>query len=249
VETPESLLRQQGLSPLTWDEVLLRTERQLTPVEAGTFQRLHRALAAYPTAHTVRSFYDFAAGRGLLPLLASFRFDRLVNITAALALQNLSGKKVLDFGAGSGALAGPLVSGGAIVVATDFSSATLRHLEARGLRTVDGEHLGEEAPFAVILCADSLGEIHADEDDWLSNPVNLDHPDFPGELEARYGFAEKLSGLRPLLAENGVILIFEPVALSHFWQGAARALEASGWKSEVLGPAPVWGLKLQTARN
>jgi len=257
VSSPESFLHHSGLAPLDWNEVLQRIECQLTPLETQTFRRLHGALAAYPTPHTVRSFYDFAAQRELLPVLASFRFERLVDLCAALLKLNgtegnagafFAGKRILDYGAGGGYLADFLRTLGADVTVTDFSPATVRSLASKGFST-----LPAAAPevsglrFDLILCADSLGEVHADEDDWLSAPEHLDDPLYPAELEARYGFAEKLASLRPLLAPGGTVLVFEPIPLPHFWLGAARALEAAGWTAEVLGP-PASGLKLEGRR-
>jgi SAM-dependent methyltransferase len=242
--SPESYLRSQGLAPLTWDEVLRAVEQKLTPTEAQTFQRLHRAFAAYPTAHTVRSFYDFAAQRDLSALLACYRFDRLVDLAAALATQPLRGARVLDVGAGGGYLTAYLRDAlGAEVAVQDASPATLRRLEARGHR-VPGEGAGDGGAFDCIVCADSLGEINADEDDWLATPENLADEAYPRELEARYGFAEKLASLRTRLAPGGSVLLFEPAPQAHFWQGAARALETAGWRAGILGPAPAWGLRL-----
>jgi SAM-dependent methyltransferase len=243
--SPESLLRRQGLASLTWEEVLLRIEQKLTPLETQTFQRLHRAFAAYPAAHTVRAFYDFAAQRDLLALLAAFRYNRLVDIVAALSVFSFEGRRVLDFGAGGGYLAGVLRDLGAEVSVADISPATLRRLESRGHSVFRiPEDVTAGRLFDFIVCADSLGEINADEDDWLASPENLDSGNFSSELEARYGFSEKLAALRPLLAPGGGVLVFEPVAREHFWRGAARALEAAGWGAEVLGPAPAWGLRL-----
>jgi SAM-dependent methyltransferase len=242
--TPESHLRQQGLAPLAWDEILTRIEQKLTPTESQTFQRLHRAFAAYPAAHTVRAFYDFAAQRDLLALLAGFRFDRLVDLAGALSMQDFAGKRVLDYGAGGGYLAAYLRAAGADVTVADFSTATLRRLEALGYPLLAGAGEAPAAPFDRIVCADSLGEVNADEDDWLAAPENLEDPDYPAELNARYGFTEKLAPLKPLLAADGCVLLFEPVRQPHFWQGAARALTGAGWIAEVLGPDPVWGLRL-----
>jgi SAM-dependent methyltransferase len=244
VLSPESHLRQQGLAPLAWEEILARVEQKLTPTESQTFQRLHRAFAAYPAAHTVRAFYDFAAQRDLLALLAGYRFDRLVDLAGALSLQGLAGKRVLDYGAGGGYLAAWLRAAGAEVTVADFSPATLRRLEGLGYPALADTAATSAARFDRIVCADSLGEVNADEDDWLSAPENLEDPAYPGELDARYGFAEKLAPLKPLLAGDGCVLLFEPVRHPHFWQGAARALEAAGWRAEVLS-APAWGLKLQ----
>lgn len=241
--SPESHLRQQGLAPLAWNEILARVEQKLTPTESQTFQRLHRAFAAYPAAHTVRAFYDFAAQRDLLGLLAGFRFDRLVDLAGALSTQALAGRRVLDYGAGGGYLAGYLRAAGAEVTVADFSPATLLRLETFGYPALAGD--APPVPdFDLILCADSLGEVNADEDDWLAAPENLEDPNYPAELNARYGFAEKLAPLKSRLAPDGFVLLFEPVRHPHFWQGATRALESAGWTAEVL-TAPAWGLKLQ----
>jgi SAM-dependent methyltransferase len=246
----EAFLREQGLEPLSWEDVLLRIEQKLTTSEAETFKRLHRAFTAYPTPHTARGFYDFSAEHELLPLLAGFRFDRLASLGAALApsLDPVpAGLRVLDVGAGGGWLAAWLrVVQGARVSCLDLSPASRRALAARGFATFDDANAAaaSDERFDLVLCADSLGEIHADEDDWLADPENAESPDYAEELEARYGFAAKLEDLRPLLAPAGEIRLFEPVPLAHFWHGAARALEARGWRAEVNGPSPAWGLRI-----
>jgi SAM-dependent methyltransferase len=242
--TPEAYLRSRGLEPLPWDEVLRRIEARLAgraaPGDSETFARLHRAFVAYPAESTARAFYDLAAREGLHPLLASHRLHRLKAIAETLAGAVPHGARVLDFGAGGGFLAGYLRDAlGAEVAVADLSPVTGAALAQQGFIS--------PAPadrFDFILCADSLGEIHADEDDWLSDPGNGGDEGFAGELDARYGFAHKLATLRPRLAPGGAVLLFEPVALEHFWRGAARALVDAGWKAEIRGPEPVWHLRL-----
>jgi hypothetical protein len=243
--SPESFFRAHGLEPLAWDAVLTRVGERLGPAEADTFARLHRAFVAYPAEHTCRAFYDFCARRDLLDLLASYRFDRLCDIAASLSQTDpelpLRGARVLDWGAGGGALAAWLRDErGAQVSASDLSPATAERLAARGFPPpAPGE------TFDFILCADSLGEIHADEDDWLADEGNAGDESFSGELDARYGLVPKLAALATWLAPGGTVLLFEPVAQEHFWQGAARLLEDAGWRAEMLGPAPAWHLRLQ----
>jgi hypothetical protein len=239
---PESFLHAQGLEPLSWDAALQRIETQLGPEASATFARLHRAFVAYPAEHTCRAFYDFATRTNLLDILACHRFDRLVALATALDSRIPSGAKALDYGAGGGYLAQWMrTQRDATVSATDLSPSVAERLAGMKFDTPKPDER-----FTHIVCADSLGEIHADEDDWLSDPENTDHDAFGGELEARYGFAQKLAALRPLLAPRGTILLFEPVSLEHFWRGAARFLETRGWQVEIIGPDPAWGLEIKS---
>lgn len=241
---PEAFLRDRGLAPLAWNDVLRRMEARLG-ADAETFTRLHRAFVAYPTERTCRAFYDFAARHDLLDLLASHRHDRLLALTRRLDLdiQDRPAGAALDYGAGSGALAARLRDAGFSVSALDLSSLTQERLAAQGFaRPRDNEI------FDLILCADSLGEIHADEDDWLADPANAAHEAFEDELEARYGLSHKLKVLKDLLKPDGTILLYEPVPAEAFWRGAARLLENRNWHARLLGPAPVWGLRL-TPKN
>src|SRR5690606_4485322 len=185
VHSPASHLRSRGLEPLPWDSVLRRIEARLGPA-APEFARLHRAFVAYPAEHTARAFYYFSARSGLHDLLACHRFNRLVAIAEALAETDFEARRVLDFGAGGGFLAGWLRDvRGADVTVADLSPKSEALLEAAGFQPLRN---AKRPRFDIILCADSLGEIHADEDDWLSDPDNADAPDFSDEVEARYGF-------------------------------------------------------------
>ena len=251
--SPADFFRARGLEPLAWDEVLRRVE-SLPDGVADEFTRRHRAFVAYPTEHTARAFYDFIARQGLHALLASHRFDRLVAIAAQVSplLRDLppDRARVLDVGAGGGFLARWLVeelrdSRGATLSVTDLSPATLDALAAQDFQAAGASN----DSFDLILCADSLGEVHADEDEWLADPAHEDDPGFGEELEARYGLAHKLAALRPRLAPRASgfpsrVALFEPAPQAHFWRGAARLLEGEGWSAKILGPDPTWGLIL-----
>lgn len=237
----EDFLRAHRLEPLRWDEVLGRIEAVLTPEEAATFARLHRAFVAYPAMHTCRRFYDFVARHALHDLLACHRFHRLAALLRRLRADVPAGPaRALDYGAGSGILATWLRDEAhCAVAATDLSPDTRARLEAQGFPPPqDGER------FDLILCADSLGEIHADEDDWLSDPAHGASDHFVEELEARYGFSHKLAEIKDLLAPGGMILLYEPIPPDHVWTGAARLLEAAGWRVGITGAAPAPGLRL-----
>lgn len=248
IPSPEAFLRARGLDPLVWETVLTRVGERSGPAGEAGFARLHRAFTAYPTEHTCRAFYDLAARYDLHDLLAGYRFDRLRALLEAVDAScgdrlARGGTRVLDIGAGGGYVAAWLRDvRHAVVSATDLSPLTAARLEASGFPPpAPGE------TFDLVVCADSLGEINADEDDWLSDPAHADHPDYPGELEARYGFASKLAGLTPRLAPGGAVLLFEPVPLEHFWHGAARGLEAAGWRVDRPSPGPAQGLRLVPA--
>ncbi|HEX2612594.1 MAG TPA: methyltransferase domain-containing protein [Fibrobacteria bacterium] len=243
---PESFFRSRGLEPLAWDEALRRAEAKLGGEDVASFARLHRAFVAYPAEHTARAFYDFAARHELHGLLASHRFHRLLAIAESFqSLPIRESAAILDMGAGGGFLAGWLRDErGARVTVADLSPASEEALAAQGFPLLRQQ---PEARFDLVLCADSLGEVHADEDEWLADAANADDPHFAGELEARYGLAHKLAALRARLDPGGRVALFEPAPLPHFWHGAARLLEGEGWRVETLGPEPAWGLILTSA--
>lgn len=244
---PEAYLRKRGLEPLTWDDALRRIESRLPREETENFQRRHRAFAGYPSVHTCRAFYDFVARHGLHAPLAGFRFHRLRDIAETLLEHSFRGRRVLDYGSGGGFLAGFLRDElGARVSVADLSPASLDKLVSAGFEPFHADR-NTSVRFDAVLCADSLCEIHADDDDWLSNPGNADSEDFVAEFDARYGLAEKLAIFKPVLAPGGSIFIHEPVSLEHFWRGAARLLENAGWRADIRGAETARHLRLRSS--
>ncbi len=245
--SPQDYFRRQGLKPLNWDEVLKVVESRLASPNLPVFQRLHRSFVGYPVEHTCRAFYDFCVSHGLSDLLASFRFERLCRIGACLSGLVLRERNILDIGAGGGYLAGYLKEElGANVSVADWSAESRKHLQTAGFETfateLDPGLSGKQFDF--ILAADSLGEVNADEDSWLREPENATDPGYPDELDQRYGFTDKLAAWKSFLRPGGSVLLFEPIGLPMFWQGAALSLRQSGWKADIIGPEPVWGLLL-----
>jgi len=245
--TPENYFRRQGLKPMDWNEVLKVVESRLASPDISIFQRLHRNFVGYPVERTCRAFYDFCTSSGLSDLLASFRFERLCRISTCASGFIVPGKEVLDIGAGGGYIAGYLSEErGARVSASDWSPECRKHLMDKGFQTFvnpnDAKLSGKQ--FDVLFAADSLGEVHADEDSWLREPENATDPGYPDELEQRYGFSDKLAGWKPFLRPGGKVLLFEPIGIPMFWQGAAISLRQSGWNVDILGPEPAWGLLL-----
>jgi hypothetical protein len=243
--TPEAYFRRNGLKPLTWEEVLHTVEAKLTPSDLETFRRRHRNFVGYPVEHTCRAFYDFAGKHDLLDLLASFRFERLCRIAACLSPLPLRGCSILELGAGGGHLSGYLREElGADVSVTDWCTENLFALEEEGFETFTGpqDASSRRKRFDFILCADSLGEVNADEDSWLREPENATDPEYAERVEQRYGFVGKLAPWKPRLTPGGSILLFEPIGLPFFWEGVAASFAEFGWKAEILGPDPVWGV-------
>ena len=163
--SPEEYFRNQGLTPMNWEEVLKAVEARLAPAELPNFQRLHRSFTGYPVEPTCRAFYDFSAAHGLSDLLASFRFERLCRISACMFGLVLGGKKIFDIGAGGGYLAGYLQAElGADVSVTDWSAESRKFLKKAGFTTYENEFDADLSGkhFDFILCADSLGEVNAD---------------------------------------------------------------------------------------
>ncbi len=222
---------------MDWQQVLQVIEARLPPDDLATFRRLHKSFTGYPMNHTCAAFYDFIATRELSDLLGSFRFQRMTQIGESLSTLPLKGRHVLDVGAGGGYLAEYMRDElGAQVRVTDLSTQSLRRLERSGFQLLSNQ----AKTFDYILCADSLGEVNSDEDDWLKAPENEGDPGYPEELEQRYGLAGKLSPLKSLLAPDGKVLLFEPVKYPGFWKGTGQLLSNRGWNTEVHDPVPTW---------
>jgi len=243
--SPEDYFRRNGLKPMPWGEVLHAIETRLAPSALETFRRLHRNFIGYPVEHTCRAFYDFAGKHDLLDLLASFRFERLCRIAASLSPLPLRGCSVLELGAGGGHLSGYLREElGADVSVADWCTENLRALETEGFEIfMDAKDAAlRRKRLDFILCADSLGEVNADEDSWLREPENAEDPEYADRLEQRYGFVGKLAPWKPLLSRGGSVLLFEPIGLPFFWEGVLASFRESAWKAEILGPDPAWGI-------
>ncbi len=233
---------------MTWQGVLAAVDARFASADAHRFARLHRAFIAYPAQHTCRSFYDFVAEHGLHDLLACYRFQRLVRIAESLQGAALHGATILDFGAGGGFLGGYLRDAlDAKVFVADLSPVSLKTLASKGFTIFDPASAAPPPRFDLILCADSLGEVHADEDGWLSDPANASAPALPDEVEARYGIAEKLAPLKSFIASNGIVSVHEPVQTETFWKGAANLLERHQWKPSLHGPEGGRHLRLRRA--
>ncbi len=235
-------LRQLGLSPLTWGEVLEQIAKRLGPTQGDSFSRLHRNFVAYPTETTLKKFYAFCYQNRLEDLLASFRFERLARILATLQATLGSGGRFLDVGAGGGYALRWLQSQKPALelAATDWA------IEAQALWPV-GTYLFEtQATYDFILCADSLGEIHGDDDGLLSDPSPARLPNIEIELEYRFGFGAKLEVWRPHLATNGLVLLLEPLRHRELWPVLSRVLSAQHWQVvQDLSSMPAPGLLLR----
>ncbi len=215
----------------------------LNSEQTGQFRRLHSNFIAYPTRSTLMRFYDFVFKHDLQNLLSGFRAGRIESIWNRLRLLLQPGLTGLDFGAGPGTLTALWREHYAPVrlCVYDLSGEALGYLETLGFETflMDASE-PETGKFDFILCADSLGEIHSDDDDWLLDSARNGSMDLAMEIEQRYGFAEKLKPLRQLLKPGGRLALFEPFPDSILFEAMGPYLEGFGWKAQILvGASPL----------
>ena len=238
---------------MSWNEVLLAVEARLKPEDWKTFTRLHRNFVGYASEGTLSRFYGFVFSHGLHLELNGFRFRRLESILAALASRPASaGARVLEVGAGAGILAAAAVKllAPREYVTHDLCAGARDHLQAEGFAVLPHPAPPGPAggPFDLIVCADSLGEIHSDDDGYLRDPANHAAPEFADALEERYGFAHKLSIWKPYLAASGNLLLWEPFTHAAVWERLARYLGETGWAARPVpaasGTAPYLELSL-----
>jgi hypothetical protein len=106
------------------------------------------------------------------------------------------------------------------------------HLAAEGFTVLPHPAPAEPpgGPFDLILCADSLGEINSDDDGYLRDPANAEHPDFADALEDRYGFVQKLAPWKRYLAPAGKLILWEPFNRAEIWTALSGLLATCGWR-------------------
>lgn len=246
LEVIRSDLRQLGLSPLTWGDVLEQISQRLGPGESERFGRLHRNFVAYPTESTLRKFYGFCYQNRLHDLLAGFRFERLTRILGTLEATLGADGRFLEVGAGGGYVLRWLQTHqpGLHLAATDWAK------EAQALWPAGTLEFETRAGYDFMLFADSLGETHGDDDGLLSGPSPASLPNLEIELEQRYGFGAKLETWRPHLTPNGLVLLLEPLRHVELWPVWARVLTGRNWQVvQTLTSLPAPGLLLRNAQS
>lgn len=234
-------LRRQGLEPKTWKEALEAIRSRLSPSDMERFSRAHRNFVAYRSDSTLDRFYGTVFSLGLQHEVNGHRFGRLITILEDLFAETLPGEAILDLGAGAGYLAAALLRHRAprAYVVYDPVPAVRDELLAQGLAVLPHPPPGAPEPtFDLILCADSLGEVNADDDGMLSRPDGIAAGELPEQMEQRYGFAEKLAAWKPYLAPGGRILIWEPFAYPEAFAALAALLGEHGWNPLVKARAP-----------
>jgi len=232
-QTYLSQLQGLGLQEWTWDEVAHGIELQIGPAGLAEFRRHHRNFTQYPTESTVQRFYDFAYGNGLHPFLAGFRLARLAQLAAICDAEVPRQSRILEVGAGGGYLLRWLAENKSpeSLLAADLSDKA--------------EALWSDIPCApyeagmkadILVFADSLGEIHSDEDNRLAES----HPsmDMALEVESRYGFSQKLNRWKPALSPGGRVLLMEPIPRMSIWKAMADGLAADGWSVSLVSMDP-----------
>jgi hypothetical protein len=232
-------LQRQGVSPKTWPEVMAAVKASLDPAAWETFSRLHKNFTGYRSESTLNRFYAFVFSHGLQREVNGFRHGRLLGILTDLVRELAPGLAILDVGAGAGIIAGAVIRHFApkAYVVQDACAGVRDELKAQGLTVLPhpAPAAPEGGPFDLLICADSLGEINADDDGRLANPLAVDPGELPDMLEERYGFAEKLRPWRAYLAPGGRILLWEPFAYRGVWEALAVSLGRAGWQARLSG--------------
>ncbi|MDB5106806.1 MAG: hypothetical protein JWP91_4495 [Fibrobacteres bacterium] len=230
----ERELRNQGLEPRTWSQTLDAIKAKLEKPDWEAFSRLHRNFVGYRSDTTLSRFYGFVFTHGLQIAVNDFRFRRLTAILEDLLPELTPGLAILDVGAGAGIIAAVVKRNCAprSYTVQDPCREVRDELAAQGYATLP--HPVPDAPasdtrFDVILCADSLGEVNADDDGLLAKSDGAEVSELPGLIEERYGFAEKLRLWKPYLAPGGRILLWEPFAYPNAMEALAVFLRESGW--------------------
>ncbi len=234
---PETLLLSLGLRPLTWGQVLLEVEEKLSAPDWETFRKLHRIFVGYGSEENLLRFYAFVYNKGLEGILNGFRFDRLQSILSELSPKMQPGLRILDVGAGSGFLATAILSQFAPkeYVTQDLCPEIRMHLLIKGLAVLPHPAPVEPpgGPFDVILCADSLGELNADEDEGIAEALKSGQSNIPDMLEERFGFAFKLETWKPYLSSQGRVFLWEPFSQREVWGALAELLRTHGWTTKM----------------
>ncbi len=235
-------LRESGLSPGAWKDSLAKIQARLSPGDWDRFSRLHRNFVGYRNEDTLARFYGFAFSRDLQFDINAHRFARLSGILESLAESIEPGQTILDIGAGSGLIAGVVkrcLAPSAYVV-QDPCPDIRDSLACQGFSVLPhpAPSLPPDRPFDRILCIDSLGEVNADEDGMLSETAEISAGDYAVMLEERYGIAQKLRPWRPYLAQQGRVLIWEPLKHRRAWEALSTLLLEEGWIPEFHAHRP-----------
>lgn len=235
-------LQALGLRPMTWAETLEAVQARLEPPDRENFTRLHRNFVGYLSPETLGRFYGFVFSHELHLEVNGYRFNRLAAILEVLLARVPAGRCILDVGAGAGLIASVLMkrTGPKTYVMQDPC------LEVRDFLISMGFPVLPEPPppvppvthFDLILCIDSLGELHSDEDGTLAHPEELPPEESSRLIEERYGFAQKLEPWKGYLAPDGRVLLWEPIQHRAVWEGIARLLDGAGWKTTLHTNSP-----------
>ncbi len=222
--------------PGSWKESLDSIRGWLSPLEWETFSRLHRNFVGYRSNDTLNRFYGFVFSQNLQNEINRPRFGRLSGVLQILLEEIPPGLSILDIGAGSGLIATLLKRGRSPspYVVQDICKEARQFLSLQGF-----DVLTEPVPrvpaqkFDRIISVDSLGEVNADEDEFLSEASSLTEIEYSIMMEERYGLGLKLEGWKSYLKPNGRFFFWEPFKHARAWKTLENLLISSGWKVQL----------------
>ncbi len=237
--------------PRTWSEIICRMEQRLNSADFERFKKLHQYFVEYPAESTLRSFYDFIFKQGLQYEIAAQRYYRLLNIWKMLLpaifkiLSDSPARRadepnpctLLDVGCGACLFLEALQLQFSAVgfYAYDICEQIRLHAKQKGFSLLEEDRLikpNSAENFDCILCIDSLGEIHCDEDSLLLEPNDPERT--KQLLEERYAFTEQLVNWSRLLSNRGKLFFCEPLKRASLFKALKEMIQNQGLDCEYL---------------
>ena len=232
-EPLQSWLTELGVRPQSWDQVVAEISLRLGPAGLENFRRHHQNYTGYPTPDTLTRFYNFVYAHGLGDLLVNFRAHRIAAILPHLNTQVTPGLRILEQGAGTGTLLQWIKTHKAPqeLLAIDFAHEAQAYFDPLEIpfqvwaKNEKPTNSPLSSTYDLVICADSLGELHADEEGELRKAVIVwSQLNAKGKskalaaqneliidlFEERYGYTEKIIACAGLWVTTGSLLFFEP---------------------------------------
>lgn len=214
----KQIIAQEHLEKTSWQEFWSFAQKKLSPDQLKVFVDAHRMFVEYPSKTNLIRFYSIIYQHHLVVGWNGFRLQRLCDVYAmikpafcAMAAMNQT-QTIIDVGCGSGlfakAVSQELHVNSQDVYVYDLCAPAVDYVtEKWGVQKWSVPIKAD-----LMLCIDSLGEIHSDQDEELRECVETgSDEDIFGLLEGHYGLISKLSDWLRFLDLHGTCLLTEPL--------------------------------------